>query len=72
MSLIPTQAIITATIKGTDLDKAPQTLSEALEPYPDARIVTVTQKTNWMTSMRGETSLLAVIEYNAVSGHEHE
>lgn len=64
MSLTRTQAIVTVTVKGADLDQAPQKLSEALEPYPDARIVTVLQKTNWMTSLRGETSLLAVIDYN--------
>lgn len=63
MSLTRTQAIVTATVKGTDLDDAPRKLSEALEPYPDARIVTMLQKSNWVTSMRGETSLLAVIEY---------
>lgn len=70
MSLTRTQAIVTATVKGTDLEEAPQRLSEALEPYPDARIVTVLQKSNWVTSMRGETSLLAVIEYNPAAVEE--
>lgn len=62
MPLTRTQAIVTVTVKGTDLDEAPERISEVLEPYPNARIVTMTQKSNWITSMRGETSLLAVIE----------
>lgn len=63
MSLTRTQTILTVTVKGTDLNEAPDKLTRALEPYPDARIVTMTQKSNWMTSLRGDTSLLVVIEY---------
>lgn len=63
MSLTRTQTILTVTVKGTDLNEAPDELTRALEPYPDARIVTMTQKSNWMTSLRGATSLLVVVEY---------
>lgn len=45
-------------VKGTDFRKAPRKISEALEPYPDARIVTMTQKSNWAASV------LLVIDYN--------
>jgi len=34
-----------------------------LFPYPDARIVALTQKTNWITAFSGTTALLAVIDY---------
>lgn len=70
MPLTRTQAIVTATVKGTDLDEAPQKLAEALEPYTDARIVSLTQKSNWITSLRGESSLLAVIEYSPTPANE--
>jgi hypothetical protein len=70
MPLTRTQAIVTATVKGTGLDEAPRKLTEALEPYADARIVSLIQKSNWMTSMRGETSLLAVIDYTSVTANE--
>lgn len=50
-------------VKGTDLRKAPREISEALEPYPDARIVSMTQKSNWATSLRGNASVLLVIDY---------
>lgn len=63
MSLIPNQAIVTAVVKGTGLADAPAELREALEPYPHARIIAMTQKSNWITSLSGETTLLVAIEY---------
>lgn len=45
---------------------APNQPSFSMSPLPvSVRMpVTMVQKSNWMTSMRGETSLLVVIEYN--------
>ena len=64
MSLIRTQAIVTVTIPGHDMARAAENLRQALFPYPEARIVALTQKTNWMTSFMGTTSLLAAIEFS--------
>jgi hypothetical protein len=61
MSPAPNQAIITAVVKV--LADAPEELREVLEPYPDARIIAITQKSNWVTSFSGETALLDAIEY---------
>jgi len=63
MSLIRTQAMVTVTIPGHDLGRAAESLREALLPFPEARIVALTQKTNWMTSFMGTTALLAAIDY---------
>lgn len=63
MSLAPNQTVVTVTVKGTGLDDAPEKIRETLEPYPDARIIAVTQKSNWITSLSGETTLLVAIEY---------
>jgi hypothetical protein len=63
MSLTPTQAIVTTIVKGNDLTKAAESLRQALLPYPDARIVALTQKTDWMTSWSGTTALLTVIDF---------
>lgn len=63
MSLIRTQAMVTVTIPGHDLRRAAESLKEALLPFPEARIVALTQKTNWMTSFWGTTALLAAIDY---------
>ena len=63
MSLTRTQAIVTTVVKGNDLTKAAESLRKALLPYPDARIVALTEKTNWITSLYGTTALLAVIDY---------
>ena len=63
MSLIRTQAIVTVTIPGPDFRRAAESLKQALLPYPEARIVALTQKTNWITSFMGKTTLLAAIDY---------
>lgn len=63
MSLIHSQALITATVKGPGLVDAPDKIREALMPYPDARIITITQKTNWFGSFTNDTTLLVAIEY---------
>lgn len=63
MSLIRTQAIVTVTVPGHDLSNLADALRNALSRYEDARIVALTQKTNWLTSWLGTTALLAVIEY---------
>jgi hypothetical protein len=63
MSLIRTQAIVTITIPGHDMGRAAENLRQALAPYEGARIIALTQKTNWMTGWNGHTSLLAAIDY---------
>lgn len=63
MALIPTQALVTVTVPGYDLERAAAELDRALVPYADARIVALTRTTNWMTTLFGKTSLLAVVEY---------
>ena len=63
MSLTRTQAIVTTTVQGNDLARAGESLRQALLPYSDARIVALTQKTNWITAFFGTTALLAVIDY---------
>jgi hypothetical protein len=63
MSLVRTQAIVTITIPGNDMDRAAENLRQALAPYQEARIIALTQKTNWMSGWNGHTSLLAAIEY---------
>ena len=55
--------MVTVTIPGHDLGRAAESLREALLPFPEARIVALTQKTNWMTSFMGTTALLAAIDY---------
>jgi hypothetical protein len=63
MALIPTQALVTVVVPGYNLEPAAEALRQALVPYADARIVTLTRNTNWATSFFGKTSLLAVVEY---------
>ena len=43
--------------------EAVEILHQALLPYPDARIVAITQKLNWVGAFFGSTSLLAVSEH---------
>jgi len=63
MSLIRTQAIVSVTIPGHDMDRAVRNLQQALVPYEEARIIALTQKTNWSTGWNGQTSLVAAIDY---------
>ncbi|GAB3259562.1 hypothetical protein [Arthrobacter pigmenti] len=63
MALVPHQTLVTVIVKGTGLEGAPEKVREALVPYTDARIIAMTQKSNWMTSFSGETTLLIAIEY---------
>ena len=63
MSLVRTQAIVTVTIPGHDMGRAAWNLQQALVPYEEARIVALTQKTNWLTGWNGHTSLVAAIDY---------
>ncbi|MCJ1697919.1 hypothetical protein MT349_19220 [Rathayibacter caricis] len=63
MTLIRTQAVVTVTVPGHDVARAAESLRQALIPYPDARIVALTQKTNWMSSFLGTTALIAAVDY---------
>lgn len=63
MSLTHHQALITVIVKGPGLANAPEKIHEALTSYPDARIITITQRVNWMTSFRTDATLLIAIEY---------
>lgn len=63
MALTHTQALVTVTVRGNDLGRASESLRQALLPYSDARIIALTQKTNWMSSLLGTTAILAAIEY---------
>ena len=45
------------------MTEAVEKLHQTLLPYPDARIVAITQKMNWMGAFFGPTTLLAVIEH---------
>lgn len=63
MSLIREQALTTVTVKKRGLTRAPEKIRAALAPYRDARIVTITGKTDWLGSFTSPTSLLIVIEY---------
>ena len=63
MSLSHTQALVTVTVSGYKMTEAVEKLHQALLPYPDARIVAITQKMNWMGAFFGSTTLLAVIEH---------
>jgi hypothetical protein len=45
------------------MERAAENLRQALAPYEGARIIALTQKTNWMTGWSGHTSLLAAIDY---------
>ena len=63
MSLVRTQAIVTVTIPGHDMDRAVGNLQKALVPYEEARIISLTQKFTWMTGWNGHTSLVAAIDY---------
>jgi hypothetical protein len=63
MALTHTQALVAVTVRGNDLGRASERLRQALLPYSDARIIALTQKTNWMTSLLGTTAILAAIEY---------
>lgn len=51
------------TVPGHDVARAAESLRQALIPYPDARIVALTQKTNWMSSFLGTTALIAAVDY---------
>lgn len=64
MPLTHDQALVTTIVKGPGLADAPEKIHEALAPYPDARIIAITAKTNWMTSFRTDTTLLVAIEYS--------
>ena len=61
LSLIRTQAIVT--IPGHDMGRAAENLRQALAPYEGARIISLTQKTNYFAGWNGYTSLLAAIDY---------
>jgi hypothetical protein len=50
-------------VPGYNLQPAVESLHGALIPCADARIVALTRNTNWVTSLFGKTSLLAVVEY---------
>lgn len=63
MSLTREQALVTVVVKGRGLTAAPETIREALVPYRDARIVTITRKTDWFGTFSHYTSLLVVIDY---------
>lgn len=63
MSLIREQALVTVDVKGRGFAEAPAKIREALEPYRDARIISITRKTDWMGSFGTPTSLLIVIEH---------
>lgn len=45
------------------MTEAPEKIREALAPYRDARIVSITRKTEWFGSFSHPTSLLVVIEH---------
>lgn len=60
MSLNSSQAIVAVTVKRHKSDELPQKLTQALEPYPNARIVSLTQTADPFSDMQ----VLAVVEYN--------
>lgn len=68
MSLTRSQAIIT--VQGADLDDASLKLLSALEPYPDARIVSLIEKDVWKVAPPGDTALLVVVEYSPTGQDE--
>ena len=70
MSLTTEQAIVTVTVTGTDLKDAPGKLADVLEPYPNARIVTLVKQSHWLNPMRCRASLLAVIEYDSPAAEQ--
>lgn len=63
MSLAAGQALVTAVARGIDLAGAADDLRGQLQAYPDARIISLTQQTNVLTSWSGRTTLVAAIEY---------
>ena len=54
---------VTVSVRGDNLSRAGERLQQALVPYADARVIALTNSTNWVTSLLGKTTLLAVIEY---------
>lgn len=69
MALIPTQTLVTVTVRGHNLGRATEALRVALIPFADARIIALVEKTNWVTSLVGTTALVAAIEFTPAS-HE--
>lgn len=63
MSFAPNHDLITVTARGIDLAGAAERLRAELSAYPNARIVSMTQQTNMLTSFSGKTTLVAAIEY---------
>ncbi len=62
MTLTPNQRIVTAT--GRDLEAAAAQLTAALEPVPNARIVSLVSDVNRWTSLAGRATLVAVVEHD--------
>lgn len=63
MSLINGQALITVTVTPSRFAEAADKMRAALEPYPDARIISVTRSTNWFGFVP-KVTLLVAVEYS--------
>jgi hypothetical protein len=61
MSPISTQTLVTVRAKG--LAAAAEALRRELENIPGARVVSLTQQTSFVTSFRGVTTIVAVVDH---------
>jgi hypothetical protein len=62
MSLSPNQSILS--VSGRDLEAAAAQLTAALEPIPNARIISLVSDVNRWTSLAGRATLVAVVEHD--------
>lgn len=64
MSLRNEQTLITVTVAPSRFAEAPEKIRVALEPYPNAGVLSITRSTNWFGSFNPKTTLLVAIEYS--------
>ena len=62
MTTSPHQSLIT--VEGVRLEGAAEALEARLKVLAHARIIALVSETNWMTSLRGRTTILAVVDHD--------
>lgn len=70
MALVTNQALVSVTVSGFDLARAARELEGELRAYPQARIISLTQQSNFFAGLFGKSTLLAAVEYTAGSAGE--
>jgi hypothetical protein len=62
MAISTKQAVLT--IQARNQNKAAKMLVDALEPFDNARVTSLTMTRNWVTSFFGAVTLLAIVDHD--------